>query len=272
MHNFKDKVVVITGAGSGIGRALAMTYAGYGAVLHLVDIDRERIASTGRDAAASGVRITTHVLDCSVARNMESLAKEVLEKEGRVDVLHNNAGILVAGPVHEISPDGWNRIVDVNLWSAVHGIRAFVPIMMEQGGGIIVNTASIAGLYAFPFVSPYSMTKAALVGLSEALDIELSAHGIRVLAVCPSAVKTNVLRDGRMSLPGKWGQRFIELMEKYAPGPEKTAMDIVSAVQKEQPLWIGISGKPLWWLKRLTPGLYSLVFKLLVKKAISGND
>lgn len=175
MKDFGGKVVVITGAASGIGRALARAFSEKGARLHLVDIDADGVKSVAAELQAAA-----HALDCTRAKAMGSLADEIFSAEGRVDVLCNNAGVVCGGPVEEIPLKDWRWSVDVNLWGVIHGIRAFVPKMIEQGGeSHIVNTASMAGLVPFPFVAPYVASKFAVAGLSEALDCELAPRGIR---------------------------------------------------------------------------------------------
>jgi len=270
VREFQDKVVTITGAGSGIGRALALAYAAEGARLHLAEIDAGRAGKVEAETRLQGADATAHVVDCARGAEVEALADSVFSAHGRVDVLHNNAGALVAGAAAEIALDDWRHIVDVNQWSVIHGVRAFVPRMIEQGGGgAIVNTASIAGLFGLPFVAPYSMTKFAIVGLSEALDAELAFHGIRVLALCPAAVRTNVMKDGRLGLPGAWGERLAGLMERHAPSPERAARSILRAVRREQgPVWVGPGGWPLWGLKRISGRAYALLARALTARAL----
>ena len=274
MKTLSGKVVVITGAGSGIGLALARAYAAEGARLHLAEIDAQRAAAAERELRGLGADVTAHVCDCARGVEVEGLAEAVYAAHGRVDILHSNAGVLVAGAAESIGLDDWRHIVDVNLWSVIHGVRAFAPRMIAQGGGAtIVNTASIAGLYGLPFVAPYSMTKFAVVGLSEALDAEFARHGIRVLAVCPAAVRSRVMRDGRMTLPGNWGASLTRLMERHALTPERSARDIINAVRRRRgPVWVAPSGRPVWWLKRFSGSLYAVLMRALSARALrSGN-
>ena len=188
MRGLRDKVVVITGAGSGIGRATAFEFARHGARLELVDIDGPSVEAVRQEIAARGGEASAHEVDCTDAESVQRLADDIFARQGRVDVLHNNAGVCCGGAIEEISLDDWRWITDINYWGVVNGVRAFVPGMIEQGGGgHILNTASMAGLVGLPMVSPYCATKSAVVGLSEALDIELAVHGIRVSAICPGA-------------------------------------------------------------------------------------
>jgi NAD(P)-dependent dehydrogenase (short-subunit alcohol dehydrogenase family) len=266
MRNFKDKVVVIVGAGGGIGRAVARAFAKEGARLHLVDIDADAVKS-----AADQLGAAAHVVDCTKVKAMQSLAGEIFSTEGRVDVLINNAGVVCGGPVEEIPLKDWRWAIDTNLWGVVHGVRAFVPNMLAQGGqSHIVNTASMAGLVPFPYVAPYVASKFAVAGLSEALDCELAPQGIRVTALCPGAVKTNVLRHGRLKLPGTWTQRISKLLDHRGATPEQAAKDVLSAVRRKRTLQISgaTTMLPLWILKRASQGLYHHLARFLAGQAI----
>jgi NAD(P)-dependent dehydrogenase (short-subunit alcohol dehydrogenase family) len=268
MRDLVNKVVVISGAGSGIGLATAQAFAQKGARVHLVDIDGQRL-----DAAAeklSGFQITTHLVDCRDGQAVRQLAEAIYKSDGRVDILHNNAGVCCGGPVSEISLEDWHWSVDVNLWGVIHSIRAFVPRMIEQGGPAhIINTASMAGLVGLPYVAPYCATKFAVVGLSESLAAELAAYDIRVTTVCPGAVATNVLKDGRVNLPGKWFARIQGAVARFGSNPDDVAADILAAVRSGQSLKITAAGSmlPLWVIKRTSQTIYDRMNRLATRFA-----
>lgn len=274
MKDLRRKIVVVTGAGSGIGRATALAFARAGARLHLVDIDEARVRATAdalKDQRPTPPVAAFHVVDCSDARAMDRLAARIYEVDGRVDVLHNNAGVCVGGPVQELSLDDWRWSFDVNVWGLVHGIHFFVPRMIAQGGGAhLVNTASMAGLVGLPLVAPYCASKFAAVGLSEALAAELAPHRIRVTLVCPGAVRTNVMRDGRLRLPGKWSDRIRAAFDRHSADPDELARAIVKAVERNQGLvlWPGHM-LPLWLLKRTSLSLYDRTARRLTGWALS---
>lgn len=258
-RGFRDSVVVITGAGSGIGRATALAFAGAGACLHLVDIRLDRLEEAREEARRGGARrATSHAADCTDAEAVSELARRVFAEEGRVDVLQNGVGVVVASPVEKMSLADWQRAVDHNLWSVIHGVRAFVPPMLAQGSPAhIVNIASVAGLVGFPFTAAYSASKAAVVGLSEALGAELSWRGIGVTAVCPGMVRTRLLDDGVLRLPEPWGERLRWLHDHLAPTPDTVARQILSAVRRKSPLVVYAPGfRGVWWSKRVSAGLY----------------
>jgi NAD(P)-dependent dehydrogenase (short-subunit alcohol dehydrogenase family) len=265
-----DKVAVITGAGSGIGRATARLFARQGARVHVVDVEPELATAAAREIRDTGGRAEAHAVDCADADQVEALARSVIATNGRVDVLVNNAGICVAGPVDRLSLDDWRRAVDVNLLGVVHGVHFFAPAMIAGEGGHIVNTSSAAGLIGFPLLGPYVATKFAVVGLSESLNAELAARGVHVSAVCPGAVRTRIFESGRFDLPGDWMTRVEGLLERRAASPEAIAREILATVEHRRGLVLsaGTAMRAVWLLKRLSPGLYRLLARALTRRAL----
>jgi len=262
---------VITGAGSGIGRATAAAFADQGARVHVVDVEPDGLAELALELSKRGGQFTAHVLDVRDAEGMIRLAEEVVGAHGRVDVLHNNAGLVVGGQVEQLTLDDWRVAVDVNLMGVIHGIHAFVPHMIAQGGGAhIVNTGSLAGLLGFPVVSPYSATKFAVVGLSEALDIELAPHDIRVTAICPGAVRTRVLEGARLRLPGRGVEVLKRLVERFAMTPEQAAREVLRVVRRRlggvRP--IGRETRPLWLFRRSSVAAYESLMRLVSRRVL----
>ncbi len=256
---FRDRVVVITGAGSGIGRATALAFAKQGAIVHAVDIHRGRVEEVVREAQRLGPPARAHVVDVRDAAAVEQLAHDVYARHRRVDVLVNNAGVGHSALVHETRLEDWHWVLDVNLWGVIHGIHAFVPRLIDQGGQAhVVNTASIAGLVGVPSMAPYCASKFAVVGLSEALGAELAPHGIRVTAICPGVIATDIVRSGR--LEGAVGERkraILDLYHKAGIPPERVARDILRAVRSGAPLatTLGASYSALL-VRRISPRLW----------------
>jgi NAD(P)-dependent dehydrogenase (short-subunit alcohol dehydrogenase family) len=211
------RVAVVTGAASGIGRAMAETFAGEGSAVVVADLEGdagEAVASGIRDAGGDAVAVAVDVSNPSA---VDHLAATVIARYGHVDVLCNNAGVSTFNLMRDQTLDDWKWVVDVNFWGVVHGIRAFVPIMREQGTpGHVVNTASIGGLLSgTPFIGPYCATKAAVVSISETLVQELAVDGtpIGVSVLCPSSVDTNVMESER-NRPEAFGvERRTEMAE-----------------------------------------------------------
>src|SRR5579885_2688083 len=160
MEEFRDRVAVVTGAASGIGRALAERFAAAGMKVVLADVEQGALASAERALASGGARVLAVPTDVSKASDVEALAQRTLEAFGAVHVVCNNAGVSVGGLAWEVTLADWEWILGVNLWGVIHGIRTFVPILLRQGEeGHVVNTASMAGLVSGPGLAPYNVTK-----------------------------------------------------------------------------------------------------------------
>ena len=227
-------VAVITGAGSGIGRATAVRLAALGAKVHVVDISEAAAEAVSAGIVAGGGRAVAHTVDVADADAVGALADAVFAVDGRVDVLHNNAGIGHAGPVEQTTLEDWRRIVEINLMGVVHGIAAFVPRMLEQGRPAqIVNTASGLGLMPGIELAPYCTTKHAVVGLSQSLDLELKPRGIGVTALCPGIIATAIVKEStvRGDTSGRQ-QRAVDLYEKRGATPEVVAGAVVKAIEQ----------------------------------------
>jgi NAD(P)-dependent dehydrogenase (short-subunit alcohol dehydrogenase family) len=180
-------VVVVTGAGSGIGRAIARSYAKRGADLVLADINEESLLDAKREFESPGIRVYAQVTDVTMADDIASLCENSYRIMGRCDVLVNNAGVAMFGLVEQTSLSDWKWLLDVNLWGVIYGCHYFYPRMIEQGGGgHIVNVSSAAGLGPIPAQVAYCASKYAVVGLSETLRGEGALNGIGVSVICPS--------------------------------------------------------------------------------------
>jgi NAD(P)-dependent dehydrogenase (short-subunit alcohol dehydrogenase family) len=186
-------VAVITGAGSGIGQASARAFAQRGARVVVTDIDAGRAADT---AAALGDLAVAARCDVTSLADLETARDLALERFGRIDLVMNNVGVLAVGPPEAIPIEAWQRIVDINLLGIVRSNQVFLPGLLEQGSGHLVNTASTAGLLPYGFDRlPYTATKHAVVGLSEALALYLRPRGIGVSCLCPAGVATNIIEQ-----------------------------------------------------------------------------
>jgi NAD(P)-dependent dehydrogenase (short-subunit alcohol dehydrogenase family) len=190
---FEGKVAVVTGGGSGIGRALALALAREGARVVVADVDGAEAAETVRQVTAAGAEGLAVRTDVASRREVESLAERVFDRYGATHVLCNNAGVVVHGGLESATWEDWQWVLGVNLWGVVHGLLAFLPRMIAGGqGGHVVNTASMAGLVATQGLGVYNTSKYAVVGLSETLAKDLRPHGIGVTVVCPMGVATRI--------------------------------------------------------------------------------
>ena len=200
MDTLNGRTAVITGAASGLGRAMAERMAAEGMRLVLADIEAEPLDDLGVRLGDGGTEVVTQRTDVSQAGDIDRLAALAFERFGAVHVLCNNAGVVKRARSWELTEDDWRWVLDVDLWSVIHAVRAFVPRMLEQSeGGHIVNTASMSGLLPIPNLAAYSVAKAAVVALSEALQLDLDAEGasIGVSVLCPGFIATRITESER---------------------------------------------------------------------------
>ena len=199
MDDLQGKVAVITGGASGIGRAVAGRAAAEGMKIVLGDIEEGPLKEAVGDLTSSGAEALGVVTDVADGASVEALRDQALDRFGAVHLVHNNAGIGLGGPIWEVSEEDWRWILGVNLWGVIHGVRTFTPLLVEQGEGHIVNTASIAGLIVAPFLGPYNATKQAVVAISETLFKDLQSVGapIGVSVLCPGFVQTRIAESER---------------------------------------------------------------------------
>ncbi|MGK5552100.1 SDR family oxidoreductase [Actinomadura kijaniata] len=266
---FEGSLVVVTGAGSGIGRATALAFAERGAEVVAADLDLPSARRTAELAGLVGPDAHAFEVDVSDAGAMEHFAKTVLHDLGVPDVVVNNAGIGMAGPFLEHTAEDWRRVLDVNLWGVIHGARLFGAAMAERGeGGHIVNTASAAAFTPSRTLPAYATSKAAVLMLSECLRAELKDHGIGVSAICPGIVNTNITRASRfVGLAAEdQEQRRHRASRAYALrnfGPEGVAEQIVAAVRRDRAVVpVTPEAKVGRLVSRLSPGLMRLLARL----------
>jgi len=247
MKEFKDKVAVITGAASGIGRALADRCAQEGMKVVLADVEPESLTKAEASMKAAGATVLAVRIDVSQAKDIEALARKTLDTFGAVHLLCNNAGVATDTPIWESPLAEWEWVMGVNLWSVIHGVRVFVPLMLAQDTEChIVNTASLAGLISGPGIGVYKVTKHAVVTLSETLHHDLAERGakVKVSVLCPGIVNTRLLDSDRnrpshlsteASGPtsGKRWENIRRLMQTGTP-PAQVADAVFAAVAKDQ--------------------------------------
>ncbi|HEX3770810.1 MAG TPA: SDR family NAD(P)-dependent oxidoreductase [Polyangiaceae bacterium] len=201
MRDLKGKVAVVTGGASGIGLAMAERFAREGMRIVIADVEAGALAKARDALATQGAEVLAARTDVSRAEDVEALARQTFETFGTAHIVCNNAGVAIGGgPAWQVSRGDWEWTLGVNVWGVIHGVRAFVPRLVEQGEGHVINTASIAGLVAVPGMAPYCVSKSAVVALSESLhhDLTVSAGGkVKVSVLCPAWVKTKIALSER---------------------------------------------------------------------------
>jgi len=275
--HFQGKVAVVTGAASGIGKALSRALVHRGATVVLADIDEAGAKAAADDMAAGPPGRASGVgLDVTDAEAVATLVERTAGDHGHLDFMFNNAGIGIVGQVHELTLAHWNRAIDVNLRGVVHGVVAAYPVMIGQGSGHIVNTASLAGLLPSPMLTPYGMSKHGVVGLSTSLRMEAAAHGVRVSVVCPGVIDTPLLDKGNPpDLPQVEVPGARPLLTKMigAPYPAASlAEDVLDAVARNRAIIVTPRHARIpWRVYRLSPRLIIESGPRFLRRAMRGS-
>jgi NADP-dependent 3-hydroxy acid dehydrogenase YdfG len=270
MNPFAGKVAVITGAGSGIGRALAVNLAKKGSKLALSDIDTEGLAETVRQAEALGATVKSDRLNVAEREAVLAYADAVVAHFGEVHQIYNNAGIAYNGDVENSEFKDIERIMDVDFWGVVNGTKAFLPHVIASGDGHIINISSLFGLIAVPGQSAYNAAKFAVRGFTEALRQEMlvAEHPVKVTCVHPGGIKTAVARNATVA-DGQNAQSFAEFFDKHLAlhSPEMAAETIIDGVRKGRArVVIGWEAKALDVLARIIGPSYQRIIATAVAK------
>jgi NAD(P)-dependent dehydrogenase (short-subunit alcohol dehydrogenase family) len=230
------KLVVVTGAASGIGRETALLCARRGGDLAICDLDEVRLAATAQAVRELGADAIARRVDVSDVASMQAFADAVHEHHDAVDLLVNNAGVGLVAGLLDTTPDDWTHIMGVNVMGVVHGCSCFVPRMVGRKRGHVVNVASAAGFMANPALLAYSATKFAVFGFSEALRGELGPHGIGVTAICPGVINTAITASSPIRGENADARRtkMASLYKRRGYGPERVATHILRAVQSNR--------------------------------------
>ncbi|CAA0100820.1 Putative oxidoreductase SadH [BD1-7 clade bacterium] len=257
MKNLNKKTALITGAGSGIGEQIALALAAKGCHVVVTDINIDNAERVAGDLRSRGTEAIALALDVADYDAFESVAEQAIAWKGCVDILVNNAGFMIGGSVSEIDMPMWHKITDVNVFGVVNGVKAFEQHMKRRGEGHIVNVASLFGLLHLPYVSTYAMTKAAVVGLTNALHGEMAAYGVGVTLVCPGSVSTKLVDNGSWA-DSKGGNFIPEMFAKYHTSDAvDIAAQIVKGIEKNKAqVMAGNDAKLISRLVRWVPGLF----------------
>lgn len=276
MRRLEGRVAVLTGAATGIGRALASRLADEGAVVCLADIKGDALEETARALTSRGASVSTHTLDVADGARVEYFAREVEERHGRADVLINNAGVALHGTVEEVSLEDIEWVMSINFWGTVYCVKHFLPLLKKQPSAHIVCVSSIFGVIAPPGQAAYCASKFAVRGFTEALRHELERTNVKVSTVHPGGVRTGIARSARIGAgadPSK-GERERQRFERLAiTSPEQAAERIMRGMLKGEPrILVGRDASRIDLLQRLLPARYWRLLRALVeRRAGPGN-
>ncbi len=255
MDPYKDKIVIVTGAGSGIGRALCECLAGRGALVIAADIDPDKAGQTTANITDAGGRAVAQFLDVTDAAAFDLFIEQTIAMYGRIDYLFNNAGIVTFGELQDLTVDLWHKVIDVNLHGVFNGTSAAYKQMARQCFGHIVNLSSIEGLMPFPGSAPYVASKYAVLGLTQALWVEGGHFGVKASAVCPGFIRTAIFDSAAwVNIDAQKAMAKSNFFEKFSISPEKCARVILKGVAKNKAIIpVTFPAHLLWRLMRIAP-------------------
>ena len=258
---FTDKVIAITGAGSGIGRSLAKQFAAAGARIAIADINPGALEETAQGLDPS--RVLQCRVDVSSRAEAEGFAAAVQKHFGSVDYIINNAGTSILAPFEDLTIEEIEKVIAVNLWGVIYGTKAFMPIMLRQRSVCIVNVSSVFGLVATPCSAAYTMSKFAVRGLTETLWMELEGTGVRAVVVHPGGIDTNIKKTPNAQYESDYTKRVKEAnARQMTTTPDDCAREIITGLRQGKPrLLVGNGAKQLHLLSRLFPNSYGGLIK-----------
>lgn len=268
MNSFSGKVAVVTGAGSGIGRALAQQLAARGARLALSDINAAGLTQTMQSLPV-GAEARGYPLDVSNRQAVFAHADDVKRDFGTAHFVVNNAGATVVGTVEHLSIEEFEWQLGINLWGVIYGTKAFLPMMLAQREGCIVNISSVFGLVGFPLQGAYNISKFGVRGLTECLWSELDGTGVRAVCVHPGGIRTNIDKAGRRcAASGEDEAAFDGMAEKMlTTPPERVASDILAGVERgKRRVLTGSQSSTMSWMSRFLPNTYPALILAQVRR------
>jgi NAD(P)-dependent dehydrogenase (short-subunit alcohol dehydrogenase family) len=268
MGYFEGKVAIVTGGASGIGQSICTYLGRQGAQVVIADRNLDGAEETAASIAAEGGRAEAAYVDVTDSDGLASLIGDTARDLGRIDLLFNNAGIGLNGEFQDVTLTHWKRIVDVNLWGVIYGCHHVYPIMVEQGYGQIVNTASLAGLIPGGLTSPYSAAKYGVVGFTLTLRSEARQYGVKVNALCPGYMRTNIQRTTENVTAYMNSEKNEQMNANMRfPTPEDCIHQIMRGVRRDRAIIVSPRvHKVFWLLHRAVPGFNVAMWTMVIKR------
>jgi len=275
MKTVQNKVAAITGAGSGIGQALAKLLASNACHVAISDINKEGLESTRAACELHGVKVHSQVLDVADKNAVYSWADTVNEHFGKVNMVFNNAGVALGATVEDMEYEDFEWLFNINFWGVVYGTKAFLPLIKQTGDGHIVNISSVFGIISVPTQSAYNAAKFAVRGFTDALreELDIENSGVSATTVHPGGIKTNIARSSRIKVDPQWlagrdpGKDFDKLAMTT---PDQAAKIIYKAMMKnKRRVLVGADARIIEGMQRLAPSAYQ---NILIKGALRGLD
>lgn len=280
MQSFSGKVAVITGAGSGMGRYLAVLLAKAGANVAICEINPTTLAETEEMVKAYPVKVSSHVLDVADKAAIDGLPAQVIDEHGQVDLVFNNAGVTVDSPFEDMSEQDWDWVININLHGVINGSRAFLPHLKQRPEAALINTSSIFGMITVPNQSVYHTAKFAVRGFTECLAKELKGGNVQIHSVHPGHIGTNIVTNARMNTKednvnpmqemmgkligiGSTQEEMADFFRNNGMHPSRASNIILKGVLKNKPrIFVGADAKLMDLSQRLTPMHYDKLFPL----------
>ena len=267
MEYFKDKIAIVTGGASGMGRAVCEQMGRHGATMVVADINQEGAKEVAESIVAAGGQARAVRLDVTQREDVHALVNETAREHGRLDLIFNNAGIGILGDERDKTQEHWDKIIDINLHGVLHGTTAAYPLMIEQGFGQIVNMASMAGYIPSPMDAAYGTTKHAVVGLSVSLRDEAASLGVKVNAVCPGFIKTPIIFNTPILNVNVTREEIEESLPDWLyMDQDKAGTAILKGIARNRAMIVfPFHARVAWWLMRLCPPLFDRIGRVQIQ-------
>ena len=267
MSEFGGKTALVTGAASGIGKQIAMQLGAAGAIVYVTDIT-DGINAVANEILDCGGQATPRHVNVADRGQLATVIDEVVREHGRLDMIFNNAGVAIFGDYENVTLDDWDKIIDVNLKGVAYGSKLAYDQMVKQGGGQIINTASVAGLVPVPLQTHYVASKHAIVGMDKTLRIEARRHNISITTFCPAFIETGMFEtaDFKGGLAGVDAHKMVPVKPL---GADKAVERLLDGVAKRKAFVITpFYGRLGWWMERYVPAIANLEHRLLYRETV----